>query len=155
MAATIEERLNELGIVLGVAPAAVANYVPYVLTGNMLYVSGQIPFENGVVKYTGQLGAGVAIETGKSAARLCCINILTQAKAALGDLERIEQCVRLGGFVASTADFHDHPQVINGASDLMVEALSDKGHHCRAAVGCSSLPLNAAVEVEATFKIIE
>lgn len=155
MAATIEERLNDLDIVLGVAPAAVANYVPYVLTGNMLYISGQIPFENGVVKYTGQLGADVNIETGKAAARLCCINILTQAKAALGDLERIEQCVRLGGFVASTADFHDHPQVINGASDLMVEALSDKGRHCRAAVGCSSLPLNAAVEVEATFKIIE
>lgn len=158
MSDSIEHRLETLGITLNAAPIAVGAYVPFVIEGSLLYISGQIPIHEGKIKFTGQMNsAGTPssndIETGQSAARLCCINILTQAKAALTDLDRIERCIRLGGFVSCPSDFTDHANVINGASDLMKAALGESGQHCRAAVGCSSLPLNSLVEVEALFKI--
>jgi enamine deaminase RidA (YjgF/YER057c/UK114 family) len=118
-----------------------------------LVVSGQLPIEAGSVRYRGKLGGGISLEDGQAAARLCAINILAQAKAASGDLERIAVCLRLGGFVACTPDFSDHPKVINGASDLMVAVLGEAGRHARAAVGVASLPLDAAVEVEAMFEL--
>ena len=153
MSQIIEQRLEGLGIFLQEAPVAVGNYVPCVIDGNLLFISGQVPIENGTVRFKGHLGKDVDVETGQQAARLCCINLLTQAKTALGDLDRIERLVRLGGFVAATPDFTDHAKVINGASDLMVEVFGDQGLHCRAAIGCSSLPLGSAVEVEALFHI--
>jgi enamine deaminase RidA (YjgF/YER057c/UK114 family) len=127
--------------------------VPAVLTGSLLFVSGQLPFCNGAVFAPGILGADVGTEDGKMAARHCGLNILAQAKTVLGDLDRIVQLVRLGGFVASTPGFTDQSLVINGASDLMVEILGDAGRHARAAVGVASLPRGAAVEVEAIFEV--
>jgi len=153
VAGEIEARLAQLGITLPQAAAPAANYVPTVIAGGMLYISGQLPMQDGKVAQTGHLGGGVSIEQGQAAARLCAINILAQAKAALGDLDRIERCVRLGAFVSSTPDFTDHPKVANGASDLMVEVLGDKGRHARAAVGAPSLPLGVSVEVDAVFAI--
>lgn len=154
----IETRLAELGIQLKEAPVAVGAYVPCVLEGNLLYISGQIPIDDGQIKFTGQMSTDTHsssndISVGQASARLCCINILTQAKATLGSLDRIERCIRLGGFVSCPQDFYDHAQVINGASDLMKEIFGENGQHCRAAVGCSSLPLNSLTEVEALFKI--
>jgi len=153
MSTSIENRLKQLEIELTTPPKAVANYLPAIQQGEMIYVSGQIPLSNGSVLYTGQLGKDVDIETGQQAARLCAINVLSQVKALIKDLERIEQCVRLGGFISCTPEFYDHAQVMNGASDLIVDVFGDKGRHCRAAVGCASLPLNSVVEVEALFKI--
>jgi len=153
MSPTIQARLDQLGIVLDVPAAPVANYVPAVQNGSFVFVSGQIPVQKGEVVFTGRLGDGVSVETGQQAARLCAINILCQVKALIGDLEQVEACVRLGGFVACAPDFYDHALVMNGASDLMVEIFGNKGRHCRAAVGCSSLPLNSAVEVEALFQV--
>ena len=136
-------------------PAApVASYVGHVVHNGVVTVSGQLPLENGALSQTGLLGAGVSIEEGAAAARVCAINILAQIKVACGgDLERIVRCIRLGGFVASTPDFTDHPKVINGASDFMGEVLGERGAHARAAVGVAAFPLNASVEVEATFAI--
>ena len=153
MSPTIQARLDQLGIVLDMPAAPVANYVPAVQNGSFVFVSGQIPVQKGDVVFTGRLGDGVSVETGQQAARLCAINILCQVKALIGDLEQVEACVRLGGFVACAPDFYDHALVMNGASDLMVEIFGNKGRHCRAAVGCSSLPLNSAVEVEALFQV--
>lgn len=153
MTGTIEARLAELGLTLPSAPNPVANYVPYAVTGNLLFISGQISKAADGTIVTGLLGRDVTVETGQSAARLCALNILAQAKAALGDLDRIAQVVRLTGFVAATADFADHPKVVNGASDLMVEVLGDKGRHTRAAVGVASLPMGSAVEVDAIIAI--
>lgn len=153
MTSSIQQRLDALGITLDAPPAAVANYVPYVLDDKMLIISGQIPISEGSVQYKGKVGSDVDIDDAQAAARLCAINILTQAQAAIGDLDRIERLVRLGGFVAATPDFYDHALVINGASDFMVDVLGDRGKHARAAVGCSSLPLNSAVEVEAMFRV--
>lgn len=153
MSSPIHKRLEALGVTLASPPAAVANYVPFVLDGKMLTISGQIPIQEGDVKYKGKVGADVSLDDAQAAARLCAINILTQVQAALGDLERIERLVRLGGFVATAPDFYDHALVINGASDFMVDVLGDRGKHARAAVGCSSLPLNSAVEVEAIFRV--
>jgi enamine deaminase RidA (YjgF/YER057c/UK114 family) len=153
MTGTIEARLAELGLTLPAAPNPVANYVPYAIAGNLLFISGQISKAGDGTLVTGTLGAGLSVEAGQQAARLCALNILAQAKAALGDLDRIAQVLRLTGFVAATADFPDHPKVVNGASDLMVEVLGDKGKHTRAAVGVASLPLGSAVEVDAIFAI--
>ena len=155
MNTSINDRLADLGIELAAPPAAVANYVPVMRNGPLLYVSGQIPVSLGAVVYQGCLGRDVDLETGIQAARLCAINVLTQVKAEIGDLERIEQCLRLGGFISSSADFYDHAKVMNGASDLMVDVLGTRGRHARAAIGCSSLPLNSAVEVEALFRVAE
>lgn len=155
MTGTIEARLAELGLTLPPAPNPVANYVPTAISGNLLFISGQISKAGDGTIVTGTLGAGVSVETGQAAARLCALNILAQAKAALGSLDRIAQVVRLTGFVSATADFADHPKVVNGASDLMVEVLGDKGRHTRAAVGVASLPMGSAVEVDAIIAITD
>ena len=153
MAGSIEKRLQELGITLPDAPAPAANYVPYALTANTLYVAGQISAVADGEKFVGKVGAEVDTQTAYKAARACCLNILAQAKAALGDLDRIEQCLKLGAFVNATPEFTDHPEVVNGASDLMVEILGDKGKHARFAVGSASLPRNVQVEIDAIFAI--
>ena len=150
----IEQRLTDLGITLPEPIAPVANYVPYVISGNLIYVSGQVPLADGKVQMTGIVGEGLSVEQGQEAAKLCAINLIAQAKAACdGDLSRISRVVKLTGFVASPAEFTDHPKVVNGASDLMVEVFGDKGKHARAAVGMSSLPLGVPVEVEAIFEL--
>ncbi len=151
---TIEKRLSDMGIAIPDPAAPLAAYVGHVVHNGIVTVSGQLPLVGGVLSQTGLLGAGVSVEEGAAAAQICAINILAQVKIACGgDLERIERCIRLGGFVASTPDFTDHPKVINGASEFMDAVLGDKGAHARAAVGVAALPLNASVEVEATFAI--
>lgn len=151
---SIDEKLNSLGIVLPTPPQAVANYVPYVVAGNMVIISGQLPMKEGQVAYKGKVGSDITLEEGQLAARQCAINILTQLKTACGgDLSQVKQCIRLGGFVNCNPDFTEQPKVINGASDLMVEIFGDNGRHARAAVGVNTLPLGAAVEVEAMFLI--
>ena len=144
---TIEVKLAELGISLPEAAAPVASYQPLVVSGNTAYLSGQLPFVEGKL-VTGKLGADVSLEQGQEAARACGLMILAQLKAA-GLLERVEQVVKLGGFVASTPDFTDQPKVVNGTSDLMAEVFGDAGRHARSAVGVPVLPLDAAVEVDA------
>ncbi len=154
MTGQIDARLKELGIELPEAAAPAANYVPYVVSGNHVFVAGQITLLNGELKYQGKVGQDFSVDEGYQAARLCALNILAQVKAACGgDLDKVKRCVRLGGFVNASGDFHDHPKVINGASDLMVEVLGDAGRHARAAVGAPALPLNVAVEVDAIFEI--
>lgn len=154
MAGAIDARLQELGIELPEAAAPAANYVPYVVSGNQVFVAGQITIHNGEIQYVGKLGRDYGVEEGEAAARLCALNIIAQVKAACdGDLDRVVRCVRLGGFVNSTADFIDQPEVVNGASNLMVEVFGDKGKHSRAAVSAASLPRGVAVEVDAVFEI--
>lgn len=153
MAGEIEARLKALDLALPEAKAAIGSYVPFVHLNGQLLVSGQLPMKDGSIAVTGHLGRDVALEAGQEAARLCALNILAQAKRALGDLDRITQLVRVNGFVSATPEFGEHPKVINGASDLLVDILGDKGRHTRIAVGCSSLPLNAAVEIDAIFAI--
>ena len=151
---TIEQRPSDKGIVIPDAPKPLAAYVGYVKHGNTVIVSGQLPMRDGKLQQTGLLGDGVTVEDAVAAAELCAINILAQVKAACGgDLEQIDQCLRLGGFVASTPDFTDHPAVINGASEFIGHILAERGAHARAAVGVAALPLNASVEIEATFAI--
>ncbi|EJK84783.1 RidA family protein [Agrobacterium sp. SHOUNA12C] len=154
MSNAIEGRLKELGIVLPQAAAPAANYVPYVISGNLLYLSGQLPMENGKVGVTGHLGKDVDVAGGQRAAELCAINILAQAKAALdGDLSRIKRLIKLNGFVASVPEFVEQHLVINGASNLLANVLGEAGKHARAAVGMAALPLNAAVEIDAILEI--
>jgi enamine deaminase RidA (YjgF/YER057c/UK114 family) len=153
MPGEIEARLRALDLALPEAKAGLGTYVPFLHLDGQLFISGQLPMQEGQVVFTGKVGAGVDIEAGQKAARLCALNILAQAKAALGDLDRIVQLLRLNGFVNAAADFADHPKVLNGASDLMVEILGNKGRHTRIALGCASLPLNAAVEIDAIFAI--
>jgi enamine deaminase RidA (YjgF/YER057c/UK114 family) len=153
MAQRIQARLKELGITLPEAASAVANYVPVAQSGSLLFVSGQLPMADGRVVWTGHVGEELDVEEGREAARLCAVNILAQLAGALdGDLDRVVRVVRLGGFVASAPDFTAQPQVVNGASDLMVEVFGDAGRHARAAVGVNVLPLDAAVEVEGLFE---
>jgi enamine deaminase RidA (YjgF/YER057c/UK114 family) len=149
----VEARLAELGIVLPEAPNPVANYVPSFLAGNLLFISGQISRAADGTVVTGRLGAELDVEQGRAAARASGLAILAQAKAAVGDLDRIAHLVKLTGYVAATPDFVDHPQVVNGASDLMVEVLGDNGRHTRAAIGVASLPAGCAVEVDAILMI--
>jgi enamine deaminase RidA (YjgF/YER057c/UK114 family) len=139
--------------VLPEAKAPVGAYVPYIHLDGQFIVSGQLPIKDGKVAVTGTLGADPDLARGQEAARLCAINILAQAKAALRDLDRIVQLLRLNGFVSAAPGFSDHPKVLNGASELMVEILGNKGLHTRIAVGCASLPLNAAVEIDAIFAV--
>jgi len=154
MAGRIDARLQELGLELPKAAAPVAAYVPTVRSGNLLYLSGQIPMWNGELRYVGKLGAGMDVEEGRAAAQTCALNILAQAKAALdGDLDRVVRVVKLVGFVNCTPDFTDQPKVINGASELMQQVFGDAGRHARSAVGAPSLPLGVAVEVEAILEI--
>ncbi|WP_306028385.1 RidA family protein [Stappia sp. MMSF_3263] len=153
MSGKIEARIAELGVTLPQAAAPAANYVPFVRTGNQLFVSGQIPMSANGIEYQGKLGAGVSVEDGQAAARLCAINLLAQAKAALGDLDKVVRLVKIVGFVNSAPDFGDQPKVMNGASDFLVEALGDAGRHARSAVGVAGLPFGVAVEVEAIFEV--
>lgn len=154
MSEAIESRLRELGITLPQAAAPAANYVSYVISGNLLYLSGQLPIEAGKLAVTGLLGRDVDVAGGQRAAELCAINILAQAKTALGgDLGRIVRVIKLNGFVASTPDFTEQHLVINGASNLIATILGEAGKHARAAVGMAALPLNAAVEIDAIMEI--
>ena len=147
-----EDKLSALGITLPEPMAAVANYVPFVISGNQLFVSGQASAgPDGLVK--GRLGETMALEDGQAAARLCAINLIAQCKAALGDLSRVKRVVKLGGFVNAHADFEAIPQVINGCSDLMVDVFGDAGRHARSAVASPVLPLGVAVEVDGVFEI--
>ncbi len=155
MPGRIDARLKELGITLPASVPPAANYVPWVRTGNLVFVAGQIPVQDGRDLNSGKLGAGVSVEQGQAAARLCAINILAQVKGALeGDLDRVRRCVRLTGFVNSAPDFGDQPKVVNAASDLMVEVFGEAGRHARAAVGCAALPRNVSVEVDAIFEVV-
>ncbi|MEO1986804.1 MAG: RidA family protein [Martelella sp.] len=154
MSDAIQDRLKALSITLPEAAAPAANYVPYVISGNLLYISGQLPTEAGRMVATGHLGANVTLEDGQKAARACAINIIAQAKAALGgDLGRVTRILRINGFVASTPDFTEQHLVINGASDLLAEVFGEAGRHSRAAVGMAALPLGAAVEIDAIMEI--
>ena len=154
MPGKIDARLAELGIALPQAAAPAGAYVPYVVSGNLVFVSGQITLENGEIKYKGRLGESMGVDEGYAAARLCGLNLIAQVRGACaGDLDRVKRVVRLGGFVNSAADFTDQPKVINGASDLMVEVFGDAGRHARAAVGAPSLPLGVSVEVDGIFEI--
>lgn len=152
MADTIEQRLNQLGVTLPVAAAPAANYVPYVQSGKLLLTAGQLPLKDGKLAVSGKLGADVDLETGKEAAKLCAINILAQARAALGDLERIARIVKITVFVASDPQFTEQHLVANGASDFLAAALGERGKHARSAVGVPGLPLGAAVEIEAVIE---
>ncbi len=148
----IENNLTEFGFTLTEPVAPVANYVPFVITGNLVIISGQVSLAEKLI--TGKVGSGLSVEEGYRAAEACGLNLLSQLKVACkGDLDRVARCVRLGGFVNCDQGFTDHPLVINGASDLMVKAMGDAGKHARAAVGSSSLPLNAAVEVDGIFEL--
>jgi enamine deaminase RidA (YjgF/YER057c/UK114 family) len=155
MAETVEERLRAQGVTLPQPAAPAANYVSVVRSGNLLFTAGQLPFVNGKLETTGLLGRELDVTAGREAAKLCAVNVLAQAKAAVGDLEKIVRIVKLTCFVASTPDFTDQPAVANGASDLMVAALGEKGRHARSAVGMASLPLNAPVEVEAVIEVAD
>jgi enamine deaminase RidA (YjgF/YER057c/UK114 family) len=154
MTGTVEQKLASQGITLHQPPNPVANYVPVVRSGNLLFVSGQVCLgADGKLIAKGKLGAGVTVEQGAAAARGCAINLLAQVKAALGDLDKVTRVVRLGGFVNSAPDFLEGPKVLNGASDLMVAAFGDKGRHARTTVGVAALPSDAAVEVEGIFEV--
>ncbi len=154
MTTTVESRLSALGVSLPKAAAPAANYVPYVQSGNLVFISGQITMRDGELKYVGRIGADFSVEEGYEAAKLCGLNLIAQLKAACGgDLERVIRVVRLGGFVNCTDDFTAQPQVINGASDLMANVFGEAGKHARAAVGVNTLPLGVAVEVEGLFEV--
>ncbi len=154
MSGKIEARLKELGIALPTPPAPVASYVPYVVSGNLVFVSGQITLAPDGLHYVGRVGEDITLEDGKAAARMCAVNVIAQLKSACdGDLDRVTRCVRVGVFVNSISDFGQHPEVANGASDLFVQVFGDAGKHARAAVGAGSLPRGVACEVEAVFEI--
>ena len=154
MAGKIEATLAELGITLPRPMAPIANYVPYVVTDNLVVVSGQVPAIDGRIAVTGKIGAGLSIDQGKEAARLCFINVLVHLKSACGgDLDRVRQVVRLGGFIASPPEFTQQAQVMNGASDLAVAVFGEAGRHARTTIGVPALPADAAVEVEGMFEI--
>lgn len=155
MSGRIEERLKELKIELPKAAAPAANYVPYTISGRLLFVAGQVPFWNGQLKYVGTVGQEFSVEEGAQAARLCALNLIAQAKAACGgNLDKVGRVLKLVGFVQCTTGFKDQPKVINGASDLMVQVFGDLGRHARVAVGTNALPLGVAAEVEGTFELL-
>jgi len=154
MSGYIDGRLEELGIVIPEASTPAANYVPYVVTGNLVFVSGQVPFVGGELSHRGKLGADYDVEAGMDCARNCALNIISHVKAACdGDLDRVVRCVKLGAFVNCVDGFEEQPKVVNGASNLMVEVFGDKGRHARFAVGTNALPMNVAVEIDAVFEI--
>lgn len=149
----IEKKLQEMGLELPVAPKPVAAYVPAVQSDNLVFTAGQIPFLNGELKYKGKLGKDLTVEEGYEAAKLCALNCLSVIKAVIGDLDRIEQIVKLNGFVNSVPEFSDQPKVINGASELVANLFGESGKHARAAVGSINLPMNAACEVEMIVRL--
>ncbi len=150
----IETSLKKLGISLPEAPEAVGSYSPWkIVSGNLLFISGQLPVKGGRLPVKGKVGLDIGIEKGREAARITALNALAQAKAAIGDLNKIRQCIKIAGYVNSAPGFTDHPAVINGASDLLVDILGEKGRHTRIAVGVSELPMNAPVEVEFLFEV--
>jgi enamine deaminase RidA (YjgF/YER057c/UK114 family) len=153
MSETIEKRLADLGIVIPAAAAPAANYVPFVRSGNLLFPSGQLPIKDGKLAVTGLLGRDLDTAAGQEAAKLCAINVLSQAKAALGDLEKIRRLVKINVYVASSPNFTEQHLVGNGASDLFAKVLGERGKHARVAVGMAALPLNAAVEIEAILEV--
>lgn len=152
---TVLERLAQQNLTLPAAAAPAANYVPFVVSGKLVFVAGQIPMREGKVQFSGRLGAGVSLEEGQEAARLCALNVIAQLREACGgDLEKVKRVVKVGVFVACAPEFTDQPKVANGASDLLVAAFGDKGKHARAAVGCPSLPLGVPVEVDAVVELV-
>jgi enamine deaminase RidA (YjgF/YER057c/UK114 family) len=154
MAGTVEQRLTDMGIKLPKPAAPAANYIPFITTGKMIFVSGQITMLDGELQYLGKVGDTLSADDGYNAARICAINLIAQVKeACFGDLDMVTQVVKLGGFVNCTPDFTDQPKVINGASDLIAKAFGDSGQHARFAVGAPSLPLGVAVEVDGVFEI--
>jgi len=154
MTGTIDKRLAELGIDLPSPPAPVASYVPFVTAGNLVFISGQVTLARDGLKYVGIVGKDLSLEDGQAAAPLCAINVLAQLKTAVGgNLDRVRRCVKLGVFVNAAPGFAQHPEVANGASDLIQDVFGDAGRHARAAVGAGSLPRNVAAEVEAVFEI--
>jgi len=154
MTGKIESRLKDLEIVLPTPPAPVASYVPFVASGKLVFISGQVTLAADGLKYVGTVGKELTLEDGKAAARLCAVNVIAQVKAAAGgDLDRVVRCVKVTVFVNAVPGFAQHPEVANGASDLFVEVFGDAGRHARAAVGAGSLPRNVATEVEAVFEL--
>lgn len=154
MTESIQSRLTELGITLPKVVAPIANYLPYTRAGQLVFVSGQLPMLDGSLLHTGKVGEAVDLEQGDACARQCALNVVAQVQAACGgDLDRVQRVVKITGFVASPPSFTDHPSIVNGASDILVEIFGDIGRHARAAVGCPALPLDAPVEVEAVFEV--
>ncbi|NHN84200.1 RidA family protein [Acetobacter musti] len=153
MSETPESRLSSLGITLPTPATPVANYLPWTRSGSLIVISGQLPLKDGKLLATGKLGDAVSLETGTEAARYCLINLLAQLKTAVGDLSKVTRVVRLGGFISCTPGFTAHASVMNGASDLAVDAFGDAGRHARSTVGVPSLPLDAPVEVEGMFEV--
>ena len=150
----IDKKLKDLGITIPDAPSPAANYIPYVISGNLVFIAGQVPFENGKINYTGKVGKDIDINKAKEVAKICGLNVISVLKNAVkGDLSKVKKCVKLGIFVSCTSDFHQQPEVANGASDLMVEIFGENGKHARFAVGTNSLPRNVPVEVDAIFEI--
>ncbi len=154
MTGKVESRLKDLGIQLPTPPAPVASYVPFVVSGNLVFISGQVTVTADGLKYVGTVGKELTLEDGKAAARLCAVNVIAQVKAAAGgDLDRVKRIVKVTVFVNAVPGFAQHPEIANGASDLFVEVFGDAGKHARAAVGAGSLPRNVATEVEAVFEL--
>jgi enamine deaminase RidA (YjgF/YER057c/UK114 family) len=154
MAGRIEQRLAERGIVLPPPMRAMANYVPYTVTGAHVWVAGQGPFLDGTLHYNGRLGQNVTIDDGRACARIVGLNILAQLKAACGgDLDKVVRCVKLNGFVNATPEFTQHPEVVNGCSELMIEVFGEAGRHARVAVGAPTLPMGTSVEIDGLFEI--
>ena len=150
---SIAERMNELGIELPRAPAPVGAYVPYVISGSLMFISGQVPIRDGAMIHEGKVPLDVTVEQGQECAALCFLNAIAQAKAALGDLDQVERIVRMTGYVAVAADFTDQPLVVNGASNLAVDIFGDQGRHARVAVGVAELPLGAPMELEVILEV--
>lgn len=150
----IDEKLVSLNITLPTPPKPAGSYIPVVKTGNLVFVSGQIPMKDGQVQFKGQVPTSISVEDAQKAAKLCIINVLAQLKAELGTLDKISRVVRVSGFVSSSQEFYEHPKIINAASDLLFEIFGEKGKHARIAVGVASLPLNAAVEIDLIAEII-
>ena len=150
---SIADRMNELGIELPRAPAPVGAYVPYVISGSLMFISGQVPIRDGKMIHEGKVPLDVTVEQGQECAALCFLNAIAQAKAALGDLDQVERIVRMTGYVAVAADFTDQPLVVNGASNLAVDIFGDQGRHARVAVGVAELPLGAPVELEVILEV--
>jgi len=150
----IDNLLKNKNIIIPDAPSPAANYIPYVISDNLVFIAGQVPFENGKINYTGKVGKEINLDTAKNIARICALNVLGVLKVAVnGDLTKVKKCVKLGIFVSCADDFHSQPEVANGASDLMVEIFGENGKHARFAVGTNSLPRNVPVEVDAVFEI--